>query len=74
MLSRVNPAISHPQVLCLSPTYELAIQTGKVIETMGKFCPEIKVRFAIRQETGITNMFDEMGEFRNLEHCTLMLV
>lgn len=55
MLSRVNPANSHPQVLCLSPTYELAIQTGKVIEQMGKFCPEIKVRFAIRQETGIVH-------------------
>lgn len=52
MLSRVNPSINHPQVLCLSPTYELAIQTGKVIEQMGKFCPDIKVRFAIRQETG----------------------
>lgn len=54
MLSRVDPSINHPQVLCLSPTYELAIQTGKVIEQMGKFCPEIKVRFAIRQESGNT--------------------
>ncbi|CAL8110430.1 unnamed protein product [Orchesella dallaii] len=51
MLSRVNPALNYPQVLCLSPTYELAIQTGKVVEQMGKFCPEIKVRFAIRQES-----------------------
>ncbi|SPP88371.1 DEAD-box helicase Dbp80 [Drosophila guanche] len=50
MLSRVNVKLNHPQVLCLSPTYELAIQTGEVAARMGQFCPEIKLRFAVRGE------------------------
>ncbi|XP_033160678.1 DEAD-box helicase Dbp80 isoform X3 [Drosophila mauritiana] len=50
MLSRVNVALNHPQVLCLSPTYELAIQTGEVAARMGQFCREIKLRFAVRGE------------------------
>ncbi|EDV96576.1 DEAD-box helicase Dbp80 [Drosophila grimshawi] len=50
MLSRVNVAQNHPQVLCLSPTYELAIQTGEVAARMGQFCPDIKLRFAVRGE------------------------
>lgn len=52
MLSRVDPNEHYPQVLCLSPTYELAIQTGEVLKTMGKFCPEISVIFAVKQEQG----------------------
>ncbi|XP_037731200.1 DEAD-box helicase Dbp80 isoform X2 [Drosophila subpulchrella] len=50
MLSRVNTGLNHPQVLCLSPTYELAIQTGEVAARMGQFCPDIKLRFAVRGE------------------------
>jgi ATP-dependent RNA helicase DDX19/DBP5 len=50
MLSRVDPNKNHPQVLCLSPTYELAIQTGEVAAKMAKFCPEIKLRYAVRGE------------------------
>ncbi|PSN33637.1 DEAD-box helicase Dbp80 [Blattella germanica] len=50
MLSRVDPTKDHPQVLCLSPTYELAIQTGEVAAKMAQFCPEIKIRFAVRGE------------------------
>uniref|UniRef100_M3YFM9 RNA helicase n=1 Tax=Mustela putorius furo TaxID=9669 RepID=M3YFM9_MUSPF len=48
MLSRVEPAEKYPQCLCLSPTYELALQTGKVIEQMGKFHPELKLAYAVR--------------------------
>uniref|UniRef100_A0A8C0SPU8 RNA helicase n=2 Tax=Canis lupus familiaris TaxID=9615 RepID=A0A8C0SPU8_CANLF len=48
MLSRVEPAERYPQCLCLSPTYELALQTGKVIEQMGKFHPELKLAYAVR--------------------------
>ncbi|KAJ7305071.1 hypothetical protein JRQ81_010880 [Phrynocephalus forsythii] len=48
MLSRVNPNHPFPQCLCLSPTFELAIQTGRVIEKMGKFCVNIRVAYAIR--------------------------
>ncbi|XP_059685869.1 ATP-dependent RNA helicase DDX19B isoform X2 [Numenius arquata] len=48
MLSRVEPGNKYPQCLCLSPTYELALQTGKVIEQMGKFYPELKLAYAVR--------------------------
>ncbi|CAG7822398.1 unnamed protein product [Allacma fusca] len=48
MLSRVDTSLKYPQILCLSPTYELAVQTGEVISQMGKFCPEIQVVFAVR--------------------------
>jgi hypothetical protein len=34
----------------LSPTYELAIQTGEVAAKMAQFCPEIKIRLAVRGE------------------------
>lgn len=50
MLSRVNVDKKHPQVLCLSPTYELAIQTGEVAAHMAKYCPEIEMKFAVRGE------------------------
>lgn len=50
MLSRVDVTKKYPQVLCLSPTYELAIQTGEVAANMGKYCPEIEMKFAVRGE------------------------
>lgn len=50
MLSRVDPSKKYPQVLCLSPTYELAIQTGEVAAKMSKFCSEIKIKYAVRGE------------------------
>ncbi|KAM8927976.1 ATP-dependent RNA helicase DDX25 [Pelodytes ibericus] len=48
MLSRVNPSEKFPQCICLSPTFELALQTGAVIEQMGKFCTGIEVIYAVR--------------------------
>ncbi|NXE84648.1 DDX25 helicase, partial [Cochlearius cochlearius] len=48
MLSRVNAAEKHPQCLCLAPTYELALQIGRVVETIGRFCADIKVTYAVR--------------------------
>lgn len=36
------------QCLCVSPTYELALQNGKVIEQMGKYYPDVKLVYAIR--------------------------
>jgi ATP-dependent RNA helicase DDX19/DBP5 len=50
MLSRVDRTLPYPQALCLSPTYELALQTGAVVEKMGKFLIEdgLKVGYAIR--------------------------
>ncbi|XP_074039484.1 DEAD-box helicase Dbp80-like [Leptinotarsa decemlineata] len=50
MLSRVDINKKHPQVLYLSPTYELAIQTGEVAAHLAKFCPEIEMKFAVRGE------------------------
>lgn len=50
MLSRTNPSKNYPHVICLSPTFELAIQTGEVAKKMAQFCPEIKIRFAVRGE------------------------
>lgn len=52
MLSRVDPTLNYTQALCLSPTYELAIQTGEVAAKMAQFCPEIKIRYAVRGEEG----------------------
>lgn len=40
------------KVLCLSPTYELAIQTGEAAARMAQYCPEIKLKFAVRGEDG----------------------
>ncbi|XP_029013138.1 ATP-dependent RNA helicase DDX19A isoform X2 [Betta splendens] len=48
MLSHVNPDNKWTQCLCISPTYELALQIGQVVEQMGKFCPEVKLAYAIR--------------------------
>ena len=39
-------------MICLSPTYELALQTGQVAEKMKKFCPEIKIGYAVKGERG----------------------
>lgn len=51
MLSRVDTTKDYPQVLCLSPTYELAIQTGEVAAKIAQYSP-IKLRFAVRGEDG----------------------
>lgn len=50
MLSRVDATKNYPQIICLSPTYELAIQTGEVAAKMAQFCPEIKIKYAVRGE------------------------
>jgi len=41
------------QVVCLSPTYELAIQTGEVAAKMSTYCPNIRLRYAVRGEDGL---------------------
>lgn len=50
MLSRVDPNKHYPQVLCLSPTYELALQTGNVAKQMAQFCSDIRIKYAVRGE------------------------
>ncbi|NXC77515.1 DDX25 helicase, partial [Anhinga anhinga] len=48
MLSRVNAAEKYPQCFCLAPTYELALQIGRVVEAIGRFCADVKVTYAVR--------------------------
>ncbi|TNN84440.1 ATP-dependent RNA helicase DDX19B [Liparis tanakae] len=48
ILSHVKPENKWTQCLCVSPTYELALQIGQVIEQMGKFCPDVKLAYGIR--------------------------
>ncbi|XP_014670707.1 PREDICTED: ATP-dependent RNA helicase DDX19B-like isoform X2 [Priapulus caudatus] len=50
LLSRVDFKSAYPQALCLSPTYELALQTGKVVEQMGKFIENMSIAYAVRGE------------------------
>ncbi|XP_022182471.1 ATP-dependent RNA helicase DDX19A-like [Myzus persicae] len=50
MLSRVDPEFQYPQVVCLSPTYELALQTGEVAAIMSTYCPNVYIRFAVSGE------------------------
>lgn len=47
-LHRVDISNNFPQVLILSPTYELALQTGQVAKSMAKYFPELKFEYAIR--------------------------
>ncbi|KAG8192392.1 hypothetical protein JTE90_029116 [Oedothorax gibbosus] len=49
-LSRVKPELQYPQVLILSPTNELAYQTGQVAMQMGQFCTGIEFRYAMKGE------------------------
>ncbi|KAJ3586466.1 hypothetical protein NHX12_012864 [Muraenolepis orangiensis] len=48
MLSHVEPSNKWPQCLCITPTYELALQIGFVITQMGKFYPEVQLAYAVR--------------------------
>lgn len=49
-LCRVDIHSRYPQVLVLSPTYELAIQTGEVAKQMAKHQPNLTFKFAVRGE------------------------
>ena len=50
MLSRVDTSLKFPQVLCLSPTYELALQIGEVASRMSQYCPDLTMKYAVRGE------------------------
>lgn len=49
-LSRVDVNQRYPQVIVLSPTYELAVQTYRVATQMAKFKPEITFRLVAKGE------------------------
>ncbi|XP_058793590.1 DEAD-box helicase Dbp80-like isoform X2 [Phymastichus coffea] len=50
LLSRVDSSKPYPQVLCLSPTFELALQTEKFIASLAKYLPDIKLILATKGE------------------------
>ena len=66
MLSRTNLNKNYPHVICLSPTNELAIQTGEVLQKMAKFMPEIKVKYAVRGVEGIFRIIFKLIFFKHL--------
>ncbi|KAI1297225.1 ATP-dependent RNA helicase DDX19A [Halotydeus destructor] len=47
-LYRVDTSKPYPQVLILSPTYELALQTGEVARTMAKYKTDLRFSYAVR--------------------------
>lgn len=50
MLSRADTTKNYPHVVCLSPTFELAVQTGEIAKKMAKYMPDIQIRYAVRGE------------------------
>lgn len=50
MLSRVDPNRNYPQVVCLAPTLELAMQIGDAAIKMAQFCPEIRIKLSVKGE------------------------
>jgi len=49
-LCRVDVKANHPQVLCMSPTFELALQTGEVASQISQFAPELSLRYVVKGE------------------------
>ena len=49
-LYRIRPEQAYPQVIILSPTYELALQTAQVARQMAKYLPSISIRNVVRGE------------------------
>lgn len=63
--SRLTALLSPPKCLCLAPTYELALQIGRVIETIGRFCADIKVTYAVRGNRGESGPAEQSYRRRN---------
>lgn len=58
-LSQVDTSQRIPQVIILSPTYELAVQTFNVATTMGKFMKDLKLKLVAKGETFERSLFTE---------------
>ena len=54
--SLVPQSDSFLQVICLSPTFDLARHTGSVLETMSKFATDIRMVYALRGERGVAKL------------------
>ncbi|MCL4134219.1 UNVERIFIED_CONTAM: hypothetical protein GTU68_015793 [Idotea baltica] len=46
----MNNCVLVRQALCLSPTYELALQTAEAVRSLGKHCTDISIRCAVKGE------------------------
>ena len=66
MLSRTNLNKNYPDIICVSPTYELAIQIGEVLKKMAKFMPDVKVKYAVRGVEGIFRIIFKLIFFKHL--------
>ncbi|CAF3303617.1 unnamed protein product [Rotaria socialis] len=55
ILSRIDPSMSIPQALILSPTFELALQIGSVIERMAQYLPYISIAYAVRSSPTLSS-------------------
>lgn len=51
MLSRIDSSKKCCQALCLSPTFELAMQTYEQVKTIGSLCKDITIRVAVKGES-----------------------
>lgn len=58
-LTRVDVNQKHPQVMILSPTYDLAVQTYQVAKTMAKFKTELTLRLVAKGEAIDNNTWTE---------------
>ena len=52
LLSRIDSSKKVTQALCLSPTYELALQTAETVKSLGKYCTDITIKCAVKGEMG----------------------
>ncbi|KAA0203647.1 hypothetical protein HAZT_HAZT004279 [Hyalella azteca] len=51
LLSRIDPSRKCTQALCLSPIYELALQTAQTVMALGKHCSDVTIKCAVKGET-----------------------
>ena len=65
MLNRTNLNKNYPHIICVSPTYELAIQIGEVLKKMAKFMPDVKVKYAVRGVEGIFRIIFKLIFFKH---------
>lgn len=51
LLNRVDESKAYPQILCFSPTFEVAMQTFDVMKTLAMFS-NVKVALALPKQNG----------------------
>lgn len=61
-LSRIDLSVHKTQVLILSPTKELTVQTASVIQTLGSMLPDLSVE---TMYGGMNNSYSQSNSFKN---------